>query len=212
MRHDRADKIQSRRQCGSRHREAFHEESNNRHCSPRCWRCRRRRHWRRASRRSSSAASSTCPGFTPISPAPGSETAAKMAVEDFGGEVLGRKVEIVAADHLNKADLAANIARDMLDNQGVEMLYDVAASATALAAGEIAKARNKIVMYSTARPRSGSATRPAVPTPCIMSSTPLGRPTSPGSPPSSRASTPGSSSPPTMRSARIWKRTPPMWW
>src|SRR6476659_11521692 len=45
----------------------------------------------------------------------GSETAAKMAVEDFGGEVLGRKVEIVAADHLNKADLAANIARDMLD-------------------------------------------------------------------------------------------------
>jgi len=79
---------------------------------------------------------------------PGSETAAKMAVEDFGGEVLGRKVEIVAADHLNKADLAASIARDMLDNQGVEMLYDVAASATALAAGEIAKARNKIVMYS----------------------------------------------------------------
>ena len=78
----------------------------------------------------------------------GSETAAKMAVEDFGGEVLGRKVEIVAADHLNKADLAASIARDMLDNQGVEMLYDVAASATALAAGEIAKARNKIVMYS----------------------------------------------------------------
>src|SRR6185503_8092510 len=78
----------------------------------------------------------------------GSETAAKMAAEDFGGEVLGRKVEILAADHLNKADLAASIARDMLDNQGVEMLYDVAASATALAAGEIAKARNKIVMYS----------------------------------------------------------------
>src|SRR5712671_4768371 len=76
---------------------------------------------------------------------PGSEMAAKMAAEDFGGEVLGRKIEIVAADHLNKADLAANIARDMLDNQGVEMLFDVAASATALAAGEIAKARNKIV-------------------------------------------------------------------
>src|SRR6478735_7231807 len=67
----------------------------------------------------------------------GSEAAAKMAVEDFGGEVLGRKVEIVVADHLNKADLAANIARDMLDNQGVEMLFDVAASATALAGGEI---------------------------------------------------------------------------
>src|SRR5207302_10228645 len=78
----------------------------------------------------------------------GSETAARMAVEDFGGEVLGRKIEIVAADHQNKADLAANIARDMLDNQGVEMLFDVAASATALAAGEIAKARNKIVIYN----------------------------------------------------------------
>ncbi|MDE2063104.1 MAG: ABC transporter substrate-binding protein [Bradyrhizobium sp.] len=78
----------------------------------------------------------------------GAETAAKMAAEDFGGEVLGRKIEIIAADHLNKADLAANIARDMLDNQGVEMIYDVAASATALAAGEIAKARNKIIMFS----------------------------------------------------------------
>jgi branched-chain amino acid transport system substrate-binding protein len=79
---------------------------------------------------------------------PGSETAAKMAVEDFGGEVLGRKVEIVVADHLNKADLSANIARDMFDNQGVEMIFDVAASATALAAGEVAKARNKIIMFS----------------------------------------------------------------
>src|SRR6201746_311759 len=78
----------------------------------------------------------------------GSETAAKMAVEDFGGEVLGRKIEIIAADHLNKADLSANIARDMLDNQGVEMIWDVAASATALAAGEIAKARNKIMMFN----------------------------------------------------------------
>jgi len=79
---------------------------------------------------------------------PGAETAAKMAAEDFGGEVLGRKIEILAADHLNKADLSANIARDMLDNQGVEMIYDVAASATALAAGEIAKARNKIIMFN----------------------------------------------------------------
>ncbi len=62
--------------------------------------------------------------------------------------MLGRKIEIVAADHQNKADLSANIARDMLDNQGVEMLFDVAASATALAAGEIAKARNKIVIFN----------------------------------------------------------------
>src|SRR5258706_13380659 len=78
---------------------------------------------------------------------PGSETAAKMAAEDFGGEVLGRKIEIIAADHLNKADLSANIARDMLDNQGVEMIFDVAASATALAAGEIANAPNQILIF-----------------------------------------------------------------
>jgi branched-chain amino acid transport system substrate-binding protein len=78
----------------------------------------------------------------------GSETAAKMAAEDFGGEVLGRKIEIIAADHLNKADLSANIARDMLDNQGVEAIIDVAASATALAAGEVAKARNKIIIFN----------------------------------------------------------------
>src|SRR5438034_4090944 len=79
---------------------------------------------------------------------PGSEMAAKMAAEDFGGEVLGRKIEIIAADHPNKADLAANIARDMFDNQGVEMLFDVAASATALAALEISKARGKINMFN----------------------------------------------------------------
>ena len=78
----------------------------------------------------------------------GSETAAKMAVEDFGGEVLGRKIQIVTADHLNKADLASSIARDMFDNQGVEMLFDVAASATALAALEISKARGKINMFN----------------------------------------------------------------
>jgi len=78
----------------------------------------------------------------------GSLEAAKMAAEDFGGEVLGRKIEVIAADHLNKADLAANIARDMIDNQGVEMIYDVAASATALAALEVTKARNKITMFN----------------------------------------------------------------
>src|ERR1700744_2309527 len=78
----------------------------------------------------------------------GSFEAAKMAAEDFGGEVPGRKIEVIAADHLNKADLAASIARDMIDNQGVEMIYDVAASATALAASEIAKARGKIIMFN----------------------------------------------------------------
>lgn len=78
----------------------------------------------------------------------GSVVAAKMAVEDFGGEVLGRRIEILSADHQNKADIAGNIAREWFDNQGVEALIDVAASATALAANEIAKSRKKILLLS----------------------------------------------------------------
>lgn len=79
---------------------------------------------------------------------PGSETAAKMAIEDFGGEVLGRKVQIVVADHLNKSDLAANFTREMFDNQNVEAIVDVAGSATALAAAEMARTRGKIIMFN----------------------------------------------------------------
>ena len=79
---------------------------------------------------------------------PGSAMAGKMAAEDFGGEVLGRKIEVLAADHFNKADVAGTTAREWFDNQGVEAIMDVAASATALAANEIAKARNKILLLS----------------------------------------------------------------
>ena len=79
---------------------------------------------------------------------PGSVTAGKMAAEDFGGEVLGRKIEVLAADHFNKADVAGTTAREWFDNQNVEAIMDVAASATALAANEIAKARNKILLLS----------------------------------------------------------------
>ena len=78
----------------------------------------------------------------------GSVTAARMAVDDFGRKVLGRPIEIVFADHQNKADLAGSIARQWFDDQGVEAILDVAASATALAANEIAKQRNKIIVMS----------------------------------------------------------------
>lgn len=81
---------------------------------------------------------------------PGSEVAAKMAVEDFGGEVLGRKIQTVFVDHLNKPDLASGQAREMLDNQGVEAIIDFAGSATGLAIIEVAKARNKIVIVNGA--------------------------------------------------------------
>src|SRR5262252_4848351 len=58
--------------------------------------------------------------------------AAKMAVEDFGGTVLGKPIEIVSADHQNKADIASTTAREWYENQHVDALMDVAASARAL--------------------------------------------------------------------------------
>jgi branched-chain amino acid transport system substrate-binding protein len=78
----------------------------------------------------------------------GSVVAARMAVEDFGGKVLGAPVEIVFADHQNKADIAGSKAREWFDAGKVDMLADVAASATALAAVEVAKQKNRIVMMS----------------------------------------------------------------
>jgi branched-chain amino acid transport system substrate-binding protein len=78
----------------------------------------------------------------------GSVEAARMAVEDFGGSVLGRPIEVVYADHQNKADIASTTAREWFDNKGVEAILEVAASATALAANEVAKSRNKIIMFS----------------------------------------------------------------
>ena len=60
--------------------------------------------------------------------------AAKMAVEDFGGEVLGQKVEIVSADHQNKPDLGVSIARRWYDVEGVDMITELTTSSVALAA------------------------------------------------------------------------------
>lgn len=78
----------------------------------------------------------------------GSETAARMAVEDFGGKVLGKPIEVVVADHQNKADIASSKAREWFDSEHVDALMDVAASAPALAVMNVAKERNKIVMMS----------------------------------------------------------------
>jgi branched-chain amino acid transport system substrate-binding protein len=78
----------------------------------------------------------------------GAVAAAKMAVDDFGGKVLGKPIEIVSADHQNKPDIASATAREWFDSQHVDALMDVAASATALAAIEVAKARFKIVVLN----------------------------------------------------------------
>ena len=78
----------------------------------------------------------------------GSETAAKMAAEDFGGKVLGKPIEVIAADHQNKPDIAAAKARAWFDAEHVDALMDVAASGPALAVQEVAKEKNRIAVYN----------------------------------------------------------------
>jgi branched-chain amino acid transport system substrate-binding protein len=74
----------------------------------------------------------------------GSVEIAKMAVEDFGGEVLGQKVEIVSADHQNKPDLAVSIARRWYEVEGVDMITELTTSSVALAVQELSKQMKKI--------------------------------------------------------------------
>ncbi|WP_454711908.1 ABC transporter substrate-binding protein [Cupriavidus nantongensis] len=78
----------------------------------------------------------------------GSATAAQMAIDDFGGKVLGKKIELVVVDHQNKADIAASKAREWYDTGNVDAILDVAASAPALAVLEVAKQKNRIVVFS----------------------------------------------------------------
>ena len=74
----------------------------------------------------------------------GSIEAAKMAIEDFGGSVLGQKIELVSADHQNKPDLASSIARRWYDVEGVDMITDLTTSSVALAVQGIAAEKKKI--------------------------------------------------------------------
>jgi branched-chain amino acid transport system substrate-binding protein len=78
----------------------------------------------------------------------GSVAAAQMAIEDFGGKVLGKPVELVHADHQNKADIAASRAREWYDRDKVDAILDVAASGPALAVVPIAKEKNRIAVFS----------------------------------------------------------------
>lgn len=78
----------------------------------------------------------------------GSVTAAQMAVEDFGGKVLGAPVDVIFADHMNKPDVAANIAREWLDTKQVDVIVDLAGSPVSLAVMELAKQNNKIVFIT----------------------------------------------------------------
>ena len=78
----------------------------------------------------------------------GSVAAAKLAAEDFGGELLGQKIEVVSADHQNKPDIAAGTARKWFDTEGVDMIADGAASSAGFAILEVARQKNKIFVIS----------------------------------------------------------------
>lgn len=77
----------------------------------------------------------------------GSIAAAQMALDEAGGQVLGRKVELLTFDHQSKADSAAAKAREWYDN-GVDAIQDVGGSAAALAVLNIAKEKGKVLVMS----------------------------------------------------------------
>jgi branched-chain amino acid transport system substrate-binding protein len=76
--------------------------------------------------------------------------AAKMAAEEFGGKVNGVPIEIVSADHQNKPDIGAAIARRWFDLEGVDAVADLVNSAVGFAVLEVAKTNNKAVLLTSA--------------------------------------------------------------
>ena len=80
----------------------------------------------------------------------GSVVAARMAVEDFGAEKKGMKVEIVSADHQNKPDVGSSIARQWLDVDKVDVIVDVPNSGVALALNQIVRDKGKALLVSGA--------------------------------------------------------------
>lgn len=80
----------------------------------------------------------------------GSVIAARMAVEDFGGKVLDRSIEVIFADHQNKPDVGSALASRWYDAENVAAIVDVPVSSVALAVQEVARERKKIVLFSAA--------------------------------------------------------------
>jgi branched-chain amino acid transport system substrate-binding protein len=76
--------------------------------------------------------------------------AARMAVEDFGGKVLDKPIEIVSADHQNKPDVASTIARTWYDNDKVDAIMELTTSSVALAVQQLSKDKKKVTIVSGA--------------------------------------------------------------
>ena len=79
---------------------------------------------------------------------PNAVLAARMAIDDFGGKVLGYPVDLVSADHQVKADVASTTARKWFDEQKVDAVVDLTSSSTALAVMPIANEKKRIALFS----------------------------------------------------------------
>jgi branched-chain amino acid transport system substrate-binding protein len=80
----------------------------------------------------------------------GAVAAVKMAVRDFGGTVLGKPIQVIMADHQNKADVASSIARKWIDEDHVDMITDLTNSAVALAVQKLASDKHVITITTGA--------------------------------------------------------------
>jgi len=78
----------------------------------------------------------------------GSVTAAEMAVEDFGGTVLGKKIEVLSADSQIKPDVASTIARKWFDTENLDAIMDLSGSAPSLAALSITRQKEKMIFFN----------------------------------------------------------------
>ena len=80
----------------------------------------------------------------------GGVTAIQMAIDDFGGKVLGQPIELMSADHQNKPDIAASKAREWIDTQGVTLLFGGTNSGTALAMAKVAQEKKRVYINNGA--------------------------------------------------------------
>ncbi len=80
----------------------------------------------------------------------GGATAIQMAIDDFGGKVLGQPIELMSADHQNKPDIAASKAREWIDTQGVTLLFGGTNSGTALAMAKVAQEKKRVYINNGA--------------------------------------------------------------
>jgi len=79
---------------------------------------------------------------------PGNKVATQMAIDDFGGSVLGRPIEILQGDDQNKPDVSSALARQWIDDAGVDVLADGAASSSGLAIQQVCREKKKIYLIT----------------------------------------------------------------